>query len=111
MKAFQAMLSIWQHRVYAIGADGYFKMVLRRSPDERPLWAWAVEWNMNYRVIGFVGEPAAMQDAFRSLPALDSRVVEKTPECTTYVREERGIEPDADRMFDPPEINEISDRV
>lgn len=111
MRAFQVLLASWQHRVHAIGADEYFKLVIRRSPEKVPLWAWAIEWNMNYRVIGFVGEPTAMQSAFHSLPIMDKRVMERAPEYTTIARGERGIEPDADRMFDPPSKSHQDDQL
>ena len=103
MRSFQELLGGWQHRVRGICADEFFKVVIRRSPLEVPLWGWGLEWNASYRLIGFLGNSDAMRDTFESLLQLDRRVVEQTPGYTTSVREERAMRPDEDRLFATPE--------
>lgn len=105
MRAFQTLLASWQHRVRAIGADEYFKLAIRRSPQDVPLWAWAIEWNKSYRLIGFLGDAEAMQRAFDGLPKLITKVVERTPRYTTVFRQEHPAEHQDDHFFDLPVAN------
>lgn len=40
----------WEPRLHAVTADGFYKIWIRRCPEEPPVWAWAIEWNRNYRL-------------------------------------------------------------
>lgn len=53
--SFMKAVRPWEYRWMGITADGYFKSIIRKHPTEK-CWAWALEWNMSYRVIGFFGE-------------------------------------------------------
>lgn len=105
---FQSTLARWHHRVHAIGADEYFKTVIRRAPENgQGLWAWAVEWNKNYRVIGFFGDGDAAQSAFEELPVLKKVLYErginpvKGP-YETWGRREVALANEDDHLFDSP---------
>ncbi len=102
MRSFQDLICEWEHRVYGIAADEFFKVVIRRGPDEPPVWAWALEWNANFRLIGFFGDPEAMRVAYSELPTMRKRIVEQTEEYTTFMRQELTIQPNQDRLFDLP---------
>lgn len=67
------------------------------------MWAWALEWNASLRLIGFVGDPEAMQAAADQLPSLTKHVIERTPKSTTRYREEQALPPKDDRLFRPPD--------
>ena len=54
-KAFMDAVVNWEPRVLAIGADGFFKAIIRRHPAA-VCWSWALEWNHKYRIVGFFGE-------------------------------------------------------
>lgn len=53
----------WDYRWFGITADGFFKSVIRKHPT-RDCWAWALEWNLSHRVIGFCGDREVAVDIF-----------------------------------------------
>lgn len=59
----------WDIRVLAAGADGYFKIAIRKHPTDT-LWSWAIEWNKSFRVVGFFGEEDAARKMVSTLPPL-----------------------------------------
>jgi hypothetical protein len=103
MRGFQDLIGSWEYRVHAIGADEYFKVVIRRSPSERPLWAWALEWNCNYRVIGFFGDEDAAQSAFDTLPTLQNHIIKSEPDSYLTFRTEVGLPEAEDHLFVAPD--------
>lgn len=62
----------WEPRFVASGADGFFRIIIRRHPS-LVCWSWALEWNCNYRIIGLAGELADVDAAIPVLPALNVR--------------------------------------
>ena len=73
LRGFQDLLAGWQVRVHAVGANGFFKVAIRRAPGEVPLWAWALEWNAACRIVGFLGDEAAAQTAVDQFPVWRNR--------------------------------------
>ncbi len=67
-KAFMSTVLSWEPRIMAGTADGFSKIALRRHPNA-VCWSWALEWNENVRVIGFLGEHDAVEAAIHDLPA------------------------------------------
>lgn len=53
--SFADKIKSWDFRWHGVTADGYFKSSIRKHPSQK-CWAWALEWNMNYRIIGFFGD-------------------------------------------------------
>jgi hypothetical protein len=47
-------------KVHAITADGFFKFIMHRHPDDKKVWRWALEWNPNTRIIGLAGDTSEM---------------------------------------------------
>ncbi len=99
MRGFQELVASWEHRVRAIGADEFFKIIIRRSPDERPLWAWALEWNCNHRLIGFFGNDEAARNAADALPCLQNSIVQTGPKSYLSGRIEVPLLSSEDRLF------------
>ena len=108
MLGFQEMIANWAWRVHAIGAEGYFKIVIRRATKMNPpLWAWALEWNQTFRVTGFFGDSSAAKEALVRLPVLRKILLErgvdpKMGPFETWGREEVPIAEEDDRLFEPP---------
>lgn len=98
LAAFADMTKDWEHRVHALGADGYFKIMIRRAPGERALWAWAVEWNARLRNVGFFGDEAAAKEAEAVLPKLK---VKSVPGGYLAHRREVPLDEEADILFAP----------
>ena len=56
---FMQMVHSWEPRVLVDTAGGFFKVAIRKHPEHSACWSWALEWNQNYRLIGFFGDPAS----------------------------------------------------
>jgi hypothetical protein len=59
-RAFMSSVVSWEPCWIGNAAKGYFKSIIRRHPSAN-CWSWALEWNNNYRVIGFFGNKGAAQ--------------------------------------------------
>src|SRR6185503_3739763 len=96
-RAFMRAVQGWDLKVRAVGAGEFFKVMIRRHPTTA-CWAWAVEWNQNYRVVGFVGEEQTARDVVAKFPPLnwDEVPVEKG---RIFVRSEVRLAEDEDFLF------------
>lgn len=93
--SFRDRISSWPNtRLIARVADGYFKCLIRESPDE-PCVAWALEWNKSLRVIGYVGEGKCVHSEWNKLDAPHFRSVNPT----LRYREEVRITEEEDTLF------------
>ncbi len=93
LQAFQNQIKDWPFRVHALAADGYFKLIIRRRENSE-LWAWALEWNRNLRLAGFLGDESAVREVVARLPPL------RDPKA---YRKEVPLPEDDDILFDGPE--------
>jgi hypothetical protein len=92
----------WEHRVLAIGADGFFKVLLRQKVDP-PVLAWALEWTQNFRIIGFCGDPANIDAVAASKPTLDLHLIQEVPgQYSRYYRMHEVLAPTEDDFFTMP---------
>lgn len=96
--AFMNSVVNWEPRVLAIGADGFFKVVIRRHPSA-VCWSWAVEWNQKYRVVGFFGEKKPAQEVARSFPSLEVSTIPQGPNKHVSFRMECPLEEEKDNLF------------
>jgi hypothetical protein len=55
MLGFVSVTKSWDVRFFDNGADGFFKLWIRRKDEGVGLWAWALEWNHSFRAVGFFG--------------------------------------------------------
>lgn len=67
--SFVKQIERWEHQTFACLADGYFRAVVKGSPDGETL-AWAVEWNDAYRVFGYWSQSESWQSHFDDLAPL-----------------------------------------
>lgn len=80
-------------------ADGFFRASLRPGPDGEP-WFWALEWNQNLRVVGWIGDPETPPEPFNDLPTVAWHQLD----ANNRVRHEIPLPDDAeDLMFLPVE--------
>jgi hypothetical protein len=79
-------------------ASGYYQVWIREMNSEVTLWAWAMEWNQNFRLIGCFGDEAAARELAKSMPALDMSVVSESGNNWVKVRVETPLVGD-DTLF------------
>jgi hypothetical protein len=89
----------WQLRIRGDLADRYYKVIIRRDPDSI-LWAWALEWNRNLRIIGFFGEAEAVRSAVADAPEPEMYVIGRYPDGSDLrMRDEIPLPEEEDHLF------------
>lgn len=71
MRSFAELTRPWTTTVGGTGANGYFRIIMRREPSGLPVWSFALEWNMSLRVVGFFGDLSVAQRFVDTLSVLD----------------------------------------
>lgn len=89
----------WLERFHLITADDHFKVWIRRKSEGHTAWAWALEWNQNYRLVGFVGMREHLQPERDGVPPLNLLTVHESPDRWLKVRTEVPLEDGKDTLF------------
>ncbi len=89
-KAFMDAVVAWEPRWIGNTAGGFFKSIIRRHPHEK-YWAWALEWNKNYRLIGFFGDREPAQALVNSFPTLEMTAIPTIDGSTLRFRDDTGF--------------------
>lgn len=97
-RAFMDAVIDWEPRVLATGADGYFKVAIRRHPSAT-CWSWALEWNKNYRIVGFFGEQNPVEALVDTFPDLEIKSIVEGNNRWLRFHAETLLSEDDDRMF------------
>ncbi len=103
-KWFMNYVEDWEPRLMLVGADGFFKAAIRRSPTAE-LWSWALEWNHNYRLVGFFGDSEATQLITKKIPSLDIKRVANLHDGHINMRTHVSLCDKEDIMFEWQENN------
>lgn len=96
--AFVKAVSNWEPKLIGNGADGYFKSAIRRHPSAA-CWSWAIEWNKNYRIVGFFGDQDAAKKVVDTFPDLSAQTVSHDAVHHLAYRIEKALNEDDDIMF------------
>jgi hypothetical protein len=96
--AFMKYVISWEPRWIGNGAEGYFKSAIRRHP-ESACWSWALEWNKNYRIIGFFGEFDVAKAVSDTFPRLKAQSVSSGPRHNLAYRIEKKLKESEDLLF------------
>lgn len=98
----------WLPRLNAITADGFYKVWIRRKDEVSNAWAWAIEWNQNFRLAGFFGMDDAVQPHVAAMPPLKLDTLHGTGKDWLKVRTEVPLAPERDTLFDWDEAEEAA---
>lgn len=98
MRGFTDAVVGWEPRLLAIGADGFFKVAIRRHP-EAECWSWALEWNKKHRVIGFFGDQAAAEAVAKGLPRIRLQTIMEGPVSFVRYHQETALPESDDKLF------------
>lgn len=96
-KSFMETVAAWEPRLLANGADGYFKVSIRRHP-KAVCWSWALEWNKKYRIIGFFGERGPAEELVKTFPPLPITSIAEAPNRWTRCRSDMPLD-EEDKLF------------
>lgn len=96
-RGFADFVSGWDSGIEGTGADGYFRIAIRRDPVGSGVWSFALEWNKALRSIGFFGDLEQAQAYVDLLPALEFQQLD----ATRRMRLEVPLDPEDDRLFLP----------
>ncbi len=104
IRGFADLTWTWDTRVCGGGANGYFRIAIRRAPIDAALWSYALEWNAALRVVGFFGDLVAAQTFVDGLPELEWKRFDET----RRYREEIALDPAQDCLFKNAELPKSS---
>lgn len=103
LRGFADTVSPWEPRVIATGADGFFRVAIRRQPTTG-CFSWALEWNQNYRIVGFFGDRQAAQDIVNALPALEAQTIAQGGGDYVRIRQNVALTEEDDKLFVWPSL-------
>lgn len=95
---FMHLISSWDYRLIAVAADGFYKVEIRKHATSS-CWAWAVEWNDCYRMVGLFGVVSHVDPLAAAFPMLDAQVLQHTASSRIYFRSDCGLDADQDLLF------------
>ncbi len=90
----------WDHRLFCIAADGFYKAWIRRRSGVPAVWGWALEWNLNFRLAGFFGEDQALRELAAEAPKLAFEMLHEEPGVFLRYRTETPLAASADQLFE-----------
>ncbi len=93
--AFASLTKDWNGRIRGIAAEGYFRIAIKRDPSGIELWSFALEWNHNYRIIGFFGDASSASERVASFQSFEWVRLDET----TRLREETPLKSAEDVLF------------
>jgi hypothetical protein len=99
LRWFMECVRDWNLRVHAVGADGFFKILIRRHPEDLEVWAWALEWNHGIRVAGFAGDEKVLLTLAGDMPPLAMRLIHQDAQSWIRTRTEIPLPPAEDDLF------------
>jgi hypothetical protein len=94
-RSFADLTAGWNTRIEGEGADGYFKIAIRRDPSGAEIWSFALEWNRCLRSIGFFGDIDAAQRHVDGLHPLQFKRID----ATRRMRLETALDESEDHLF------------
>jgi len=88
----------WDPRIIGTSADQHFRIAIRKHRSE-DCWSWALEWNRQYRLVGFFGNRTAAEMACADFRRLESRTIYQNGEDWIRIRNEVPLIRNSDLMF------------
>ncbi len=98
-RGFAKAVVAWEPRLYLhISPHSFFSVVIRKHPAD-PCWSWALEWNRNYRLTGFLGERKVAATLVEQFEAPRTHLLYRDQKSALAMRPEIALEDQADIMF------------
>jgi hypothetical protein len=97
-RAFMKQCQDWDYRLVLSTAEGYYRAVIRRHPTKE-CWAWAVEWNDCYRLVGYFGNLEAAKELCAEIPSIEAMSVHEAPNAWIRQHVEQPLPEEEDTLF------------
>lgn len=85
-------------RMRAVGASEFFRCSIKRHPAAE-CWAWALEWNHQHRLAGFLGDRNAAQAVVDGIPAEERKQISLAPDRYIRFRQDVQLADSDDILF------------
>jgi len=95
---FMQTVVTWEPCWVGITANGFFKSIIRRHPYKE-CWSWALEWNKNYRLIGFFGDREPAQAIVNTFPSMEMTTISKGDKSFLRLRRHVMLDEKDDLLF------------
>lgn len=92
----------WDMRVHAVGANEFFCCSIKRHPAAE-CWSWALEWNHQHRLAGFLGDRSAAQAIVDSIALEELNHFPPGPNRHIRFRHDVQLAEVDDILFEVPE--------
>lgn len=107
MRWFMETTANWARRVHGIGANNFFKIESRRRSDKDDVWSWALEWNQNFRIIGFFGREDLIARLEEGTPVMVMESVDDGSGTILRYRAEVPLTDGDDQLFRQAEETQV----
>ena len=74
LRGFMDTVAEWEPRYLAFGSEDFFNVVMRKHPTA-DCWSWGLEWNKNFRVMGFFGERTVVDALCEQIPPTEMHLL------------------------------------
>ncbi|HEX4860413.1 MAG TPA: hypothetical protein VFV07_04195 [Rhizomicrobium sp.] len=99
---FQEYTKEWLFRFHGGTAEGFFKLWIKRKSESEAVWAWALEWNQNFRLVGFFGDTEFCDALDAIVPGLEMDHEHRDGNQFFRARLEVPLVPENDFLFAEP---------
>lgn len=89
----------WDLHFYAVGANGFFCCSIKRHPTQE-CWMWALEWNHQHRLAGFLGDRSAAQAIVDVIPGEELIEMSLGPRGYVRFRTDMRLSDEDDVLFE-----------
>lgn len=100
-KGFMATTKDWDMRLHALTADQFFCCIIKRHPQAE-CWSWAIQWNHQHRLAGFLGNRGVAQAIVNALPTDTLEHVQLGPNKYVRIKQDTALVPEDDNLFSFP---------
>jgi hypothetical protein len=94
----QGLVENWECYANINTACGFYKSIIKHDPITGVLF-WAFEWNMSYRVCGFIGDDEHVKEFIEKLPIDDWKILHQEGKKITRIKRDIPLNKENDKLF------------
>ncbi len=97
-RGFMAATKDWDMRLHCLTADQFYCCTVKRHP-EAACWSWAMQWNHQHRLAGFLGDRSVAQTVVDAFPADHLQQLQLGPNRYVRMRRDPPLALENDDLF------------